>query len=154
MARTVDSPQQVRMLKGIRAALIPVVLAGALLIPSTALAGELAPAPVAAPKAKATGKKATKAPQEYYKKIQHQWLLELKAHAYGNKEKAKMHRRKGRALTEQYRRRVWQAEHPAVPPAGGPVAVATPSAPLDPGTITPGTITWGTPYIPGLSGTP
>jgi hypothetical protein len=121
--RTADSPQEVRMLKSIRAALIPMVLAGALLLPSTALAGERAPAPVAAPKAQATGKKDTKAPQEYYKKIQHQWLLELKALAYGNMEKAKMHRRKGHTLTKQYRQRVRLAEQ-----AEGPEVVLCPVA--------------------------
>jgi hypothetical protein len=38
--RTVDSPQEVRMFHSLRAAFILVMLAGALLIPSTALAGE------------------------------------------------------------------------------------------------------------------
>jgi len=59
----------------------------------------------------------TKKPQVYYKKIQHQWLLEQKALANGNIETAKMHRRKGRALTEQYQQRVRlteQAEGPEV----------------------------------------
>ena len=65
----------------------------------------------------------TKKPQEYYKKIQHQWLLELKALAYGNMEKAKMHRRKGHTLTKQYRQRVRLAEQ-----AEGPEVVLCPVA--------------------------
>jgi hypothetical protein len=113
--RTVDSPQEVRMFKGPRAALIPFVLAGALLLPSTALAGERAPAPVTAPKVQATGKKDTQRPQAYYKKIQHQWLLEQKALYGGNMETAKMHRRKGHTLSAQYRRRVRLAEQAAGP---------------------------------------
>jgi hypothetical protein len=64
------------------------------------------------------------APQAYYKKIQHQWELELKALG-GNEEKAKMHHLKYHTLIKQYRQRVAQAEQSAVPPAGGPVAVGT-----------------------------
>ena len=57
----------------------------------------------------------TKKPQEYYKKIQHQWQLEQKALANGDMEAVKMHRRKGHGLTKQYRQRVRLAEQAAGP---------------------------------------
>jgi hypothetical protein len=56
----------------------------------------------------------TKTPQEYYKKIQHQWLLDQKALANGNMKAVKMQRRQGHALTEQYRQRVRLDEGPRV----------------------------------------
>jgi hypothetical protein len=78
---------------------------------AVALAASAAPAGAVTPD--------TKKPQEYYKKIPHQWLLEQKALANGNMKAVKMHRRKGLALTEQYRQSVRladQAAGPAVSP--------------------------------------
>jgi hypothetical protein len=59
----------------------------------------------------------TKRPQEYYKKIQHQWVMKQQAVVNGNMKAAKMHLRKLRALTEQYRQRVQLAENAEGPSA-------------------------------------
>jgi hypothetical protein len=71
----------------------------------------------------------TKGPQEYYKKIQHQWVLKQEALANRNMKAVKMHQRKLRALTEQYRQRVQLAEN-AEGPSASPGIILAPFVPF------------------------